>query len=178
MEKIFVIDDDILVLRAINKLLSIKGYSVKEARSGQEAIQILKNEIFDLIISDIRMAGIDGIQVVEQLRNMGRNTPVILVTGYASEEAPIEAYRLGVNDYILKPFDKDDLLNKVEKNLINRKEKIIDLSKLLAELESAVEQFQNKNDSLIFENEKLKFFFKKLDAIIFSLKKYQAKVNA
>lgn len=178
MKKILVIDDDILVLKAISKLLSIKGFSIKEAHSGVEAIQLLQAEDFDLIISDIRMAEIDGIQVVERLRALGKDTPVILVTGYASENAPVEAYQLGVSDYILKPFDKDDLLKKVEKNLFCEKKEVIDFKKVCLELKEAIEDFEKNNDARIYADAELKNFFNKLNKLIFSIKKIQVRENA
>lgn len=177
MEKILVVDDDVLVLKAISKLLSIKGFLVKEARNGNEAIRFLQDELFDLIISDIRMAEIDGIQVVERLRAMGKTTPVILVTGYASENAPVEAYRLGVSGYVLKPFDIDDLLAKVAKGLSESKGVTVDVGKFFLELKQTIEQFEGENGPQIFENKKLKAFIDKLRVVIFSAEKYRAKTN-
>ena len=72
----------------------------------------------DLVISDIRMPGADGISLIKKIKDTGSKnaqTPVILITGYASEDAPIDAIKLGVKDYILKPFDLDELLTSVRK---------------------------------------------------------------
>lgn len=178
MKKILVIDDDILVLRTMSKLLSIKGFLPREARHGEEAVRLLMEEEFDLIISDIKMAGVNGIQVVERLRNMGKNTPVILITGYASEDAPVEAYRLGVNDYILKPFDKDDFLKKVEKNLLAAEKKEDSFKGAFKELRQLIERFEKENSFRIYEDEKLKFFLAKLNSIVFAIEKNQTKINA
>jgi len=177
MEKILVVDDDVLVLRAISKLLSIKGFSVKEARNGEEAIRFLHNESFDLIISDIRMAGIDGIQVVERLRAMGKDTPVILVTGYASENAPVEAYRLGVSGYVLKPFDAADLLAKVSKSLSKSKGIVGNSRDFFLELKQIIKQFEDENGPQIFENKKLKVFIDKISEVVFFEEKYRIKTD-
>ncbi|MDD5217379.1 MAG: response regulator [Candidatus Omnitrophica bacterium] len=120
MEKILIIDDDALVLKTLKNLFERKKYTVQMAKSGQEALQKLENEGFDLILCDIRMAELNGIETIRKLREkfqLNQTRPVIFMTGYASEEVPIEAIKLGAKDYILKPFDLDELLASVQKNL-------------------------------------------------------------
>jgi len=175
MKKILVIDDDVLVLRAISKLLTMNNYNVTEAKSGEEAAGILSSADFDLIVSGIRMAGMDGIQLVERLRSSGKNTPVIFVTGYASENAPVEAYRLEVKDYVLKPFDKDDLLRKVEKNLALREAEFAKKGDLCRTVRGLVRDFEKNNSMNIYENENLKKFISELNAALFAEEKEQAK---
>lgn len=112
---ILVIDDDPLVLKTIRKLLDKAGYVVETAKTAREGLEKGKNYDFDLIICDVRMPEINGIELITEVREFrkGKNKteiPVIFITGYASEEAPIQAIKLGAEDYILKPFDIDKLL--------------------------------------------------------------------
>ena len=115
-KNILVIDDDVLVLKTVKKLLDREGYIVETAKSATEAIEKLKDHVFNLIISDVRMPVMDGIEFLERIKKENK-TPVIYITGYASEEAPIRALKLGAKDYVLKPFDIDKLLDSIKNNL-------------------------------------------------------------
>ncbi|GEM_PF-589776 len=120
--KILLIDDDPLVLNSTSRFLQSKGYDVKGCKSGEEAIQTFKQERFDLVVSDIRMRDKDGVQTVKELREWETDQelspiPIIMITGYASEDAPIEAIKAGVQDYFLKPFDSNQLLKSIETHL-------------------------------------------------------------
>ncbi|MFA7255342.1 MAG: aldehyde dehydrogenase family protein [Candidatus Omnitrophota bacterium] len=120
--KILVIDDDLLVLKTLTNLLSKAGYPSEMAQNANEAFQKAKNTSFDLIISDIRMPGEDGLAFLGRLKKEiwqknGCDVPFIFITGYASEDAPVEALKLGAKDYILKPFDLEELLACVKKNI-------------------------------------------------------------
>lgn len=131
-KRILVIDDDPLVLKTITKLLQSREYQVTGCKSGFEALSAFKNTDFDLIVSDIRMADQDGIQTIKKIRDIETarekpNTPVIMISGYASEEAPVEAIKAGVQDYFLKPFDTEKLIHSIDLNisrLIGQQQKI------------------------------------------------------
>lgn len=118
-KRILVIDDDPLVLKTITILLRSRSYEVIGCKSGFEALSAVKNAEFDLVISDIRVGDQDGIQTIKKIRDIEiagerPNTPVIMITGYASQEAPVEAIKLGVEDYFLKPFDNEKLIQSIE----------------------------------------------------------------
>ena len=120
MKKILVLDDDKLVLASVDKILKKEGYLTELAQSAQEALEKAQAQEFDLVISDIRMPGKNGVEAVREIRRlfdekMKKDIPIIFITGYASEEAPIQAIKLGVCDYILKPFNLDELLRSIEK---------------------------------------------------------------
>ena len=124
-KKILVIDDDPLVLKSIRKLLEKEGYFIDTAKCAKEALEKVEVQEFQLIICDIRMPEIDGIDLIGDIRRIRKDEnkpdiPVIFITGYASEEAPAKADKLGAMDYILKPFDIDKLLNSVKKSLADR----------------------------------------------------------
>jgi DNA-binding response OmpR family regulator len=120
--KILVIDDDPLVLKTLIKLLTHQGYSVESAKNCREAESHVERAPADLIICDIRMPEHDGIEVISRLKETAKrhgqdDLPFLFITGYASEDAPISAIKLGARDYILKPFDLDELLASVRQHI-------------------------------------------------------------
>jgi DNA-binding response OmpR family regulator len=117
--KILICDDDDQFRQSMQKILEKDDYNVTVAANGIEAIERAKELCYDLIIMDIRMPDIDGIETLKKIRDIQGDRPseVIVVTGYASEDAPIEALKLGVSDYLVKPFDMQVLLNSVKKNI-------------------------------------------------------------
>ena len=121
-KSILVIDDDVLVLKTVKKLLDREGYLVEAAKDASEGFEKVKKQEFNLIVCDVRMPSVDGIELIEQVKNFRKSEnkpaiPFVFITGYASEEAPIKALKLGAKDYILKPFDIDKLLESVKNNL-------------------------------------------------------------
>ena len=119
---ILLIDDDELVLQSLGKILESQGYRVEKARNGFEALEKAEGLDFCLVISDIRMPGMDGIEVIQRLREIHKEkkqkpTPEILITGYADENAYLRALQLSVTDYLYKPFDIEELLGLVAKRI-------------------------------------------------------------
>ena len=122
VRKILVIDDEQMVTRSLTKLLKKSGYEVDAANNGTEAMKKVREADFDLIISDIRMPGEDGIEIVKNIRSYLRDNkknkiPEILITGYASEDKYQSAIELEVRAYINKPFDIKELLETVKEIL-------------------------------------------------------------
>jgi two-component system, NtrC family, response regulator PilR len=121
-KKILVIDDEGLVTTSLKQLLKKSGYEVDVANNGHAAIDKVKEDDFDLIISDIRMPDINGVEVIKKIREYLQQAgkpavPEILITGYASKENLEEAQKLKVSDYIYKPFNIKEFLDVVKKNL-------------------------------------------------------------
>ena len=121
-KRILVIDDEALVIESLKKLLKKKGYDVSIAKNGLEAMQRIEEGGFDLIVSDIRMPDMNGIEIIKKIReylkqNGKGSVPEILITGYASKENLEEAKKLNVADYIYKPFNIKDFLDVIERNL-------------------------------------------------------------
>jgi len=102
--KILVVDDEINVRELLSHLLENEGYHVELASSAEEALEKIKRAVFDLIISDIRMPGMDGLELLEKIGTMNVDSAVILITGYGSIDSAVEAIKLGALDYIEKPF--------------------------------------------------------------------------
>lgn len=120
--QILLIDDDKLVLKAITRFLEVHGYMVVPTESGEEALEKLQISQFDLIVTDVRMPGIDGIETIKQIRafNQQYNKPTIpevIITGFMDTDAKKQAEELGIDDYIYKPFATTDFIQVVEKKL-------------------------------------------------------------
>jgi CheY-like chemotaxis protein len=121
-KNILVIDDEGLITKTLKKLLGKEGFNAVITSSGQEAMEKMKIENFDLVICDIRMPEIDGIETIERIRKIqaekGKTPcPEIIITGYADEEKYKSAVNLKVADYIFKPFDTKQFLETVRRNL-------------------------------------------------------------
>lgn len=121
-KNILVVDDEELITKSLLRLLSARGYNVTVAKSGQEALEKIKEADFDLIVSDVRMPEIDGIETIKQVRSYleranKKPIPEVLITGYADIERYEAAMKLKVADYIYKPFDIEDFLKVIERNL-------------------------------------------------------------
>ena len=96
MEKVLVADDEQSMREFLEYLLEKEGYEVETAGDGREALEILRRDSnFDLVISDLRMEDVDGLQLLEQIRSLDADLPFIFVTAYASSDTAIEALRLG-----------------------------------------------------------------------------------
>ena len=117
-KNILIIDDEELIIKSLRKLLEKEGYSVFIAKNGQDAVIMAEEESFDLIVADIRMPGMNGVETVQSIyqgldkRNLKR-MPVIFITGYADVEIKKKAQTLKPLAYIYKPFDISELVDKV-----------------------------------------------------------------
>jgi K+-sensing histidine kinase KdpD len=108
-ERILVVDDDSAILTLCHRILQADGYAVVDAKRGEEAIARLQSEPFDLLLTDIRLPGLDGLEVTARLRGMGLELAVVTMTGYSNMEMAIQALSLGVDEFIVKPFNPDTL---------------------------------------------------------------------
>ena len=107
LRKVLVVDDDPVVGASFNRVLSGKGYLVVAAESGADALAKLKDEKFDAVFTDLRMPGMDGLQVAEKIRATQPWVPVVLVTGYGSAANEARARAAGVVDFLHKPLSPD-----------------------------------------------------------------------
>jgi CheY-like chemotaxis protein len=121
-KRILAVDDDGLVRRSLEILLREAGYDSRVASSGQEALGFLVQSHFDLLITDIRMPDMDGLQVIQAVRQYCQEMkkdpiPEIVLTAYNDEQVKQSAIRLGVREFLLKPFKIDEFLEILERNL-------------------------------------------------------------
>lgn len=121
---ILAVDDNAIVLTRISNTLS-NDYEVVTVNSGMRALRYLKEEKPDLILMDIKMAGMDGIETLREIRTMEdrEDIPVIMLTGVEDKDFVVESAKLGIEDYILKPFYSDELLKRINRVFEQEKEK-------------------------------------------------------
>jgi DNA-binding NtrC family response regulator len=111
--RILLVDDDQAFRVSTSTLLQEEGYPVVEAANGQEAVEALKGGGFDLILLDLRMPGVDGIQIVEVLRRWGEGVPILMISGFGTVETAVKALHTGADDFLTKPVEPDVLTGKV-----------------------------------------------------------------
>jgi DNA-binding NtrC family response regulator len=114
-KRILVVDDDHFVRATLKKFLLTEGYDITGVRSGEAALESLENEEYDLILLDLTLTGISGIETLEKLRQFNSEIPVILISGYLTVEHIAEAAAFSIFSYIRKPFNIDDVRHKIKR---------------------------------------------------------------
>ena len=118
VERILVIDDEVDMLMLLRMIIEENtGYQVETTNSPTEGIKLLMEENFDLVITDLKMPGMDGIELFDEFKEHKPEIPVIMITAYGSPETADEAMKKGVADFITKPFRKDTILFTIERVL-------------------------------------------------------------
>ena len=138
-KRLLIVDDEPNLLRAVAACLRSEGYEVTTARSGKDALLSLAESVPDLVISDVRMPGIDGYALVHRMRSTPRTAliPVIFLTAKDQKEDRVEGFRTGVDAYITKPFEPDELLAVIT-SIFNRIERTrTEFSRLMDAAETA-----------------------------------------
>jgi DNA-binding NtrC family response regulator len=119
--RILVVDDERGMCEFLHFLLEGEGYEVDEAHSGVDALEKVQSAQFDLVLADIKMPGIDGLEMLRRIRESDEGIVVIVMTGYSSLETAIKAIKSDASDYLTKPFDDPDaVLTAVERGLADR----------------------------------------------------------
>ena len=120
--KILVVDDEPAVRESLDEILRLEGYSVVSVENGDLAIKTLQSESFDLILLDLKMPGMDGIDVMRLATKITPDTKIILLTGHGSMESAVEALRHSAHDYLIKPIPTRELLSSVGRAIAQRTE--------------------------------------------------------
>lgn len=120
--RILVIDDDESIRIALSTGLAEKGYDVDVASTGHEAIAKSKSNFFNLALVDLRLPDMDGVELLTEMRETVPEMVKIIITGYPSLENAIEAVNRGADGYMVKPYNVDDLLRRVEETLLRQRE--------------------------------------------------------
>lgn len=110
---VLVVDDEGAIRYSISKTLQRVGYQVHTAASGEEALEMMRRQEYDVVLTDIRMPGLSGVDLLARIKEEAPDAVVILLTGYASLETAIESLRLGAHDYLVKPSSSQDIRNSV-----------------------------------------------------------------
>ncbi len=109
-QRLLLVDDDEVFLRPLHRTLELAGYEVLPVQSGEEALDTLKTEDVDLILTDKRLPGMDGVALVRQIKANHADLAVVVMTAYGTIESAVEAMRLGAEDYLVKPFEAAEML--------------------------------------------------------------------
>ncbi len=137
---ILVVDDEEAMRRSLAEILRLEGYQVETASDGETAISLLQSTDYDLLLLDLKMPGVDGIEVLRNATKLRPDTQVVLLTAHGSLESAIEALRHGANDYLLKPSSTEQILSSVQQAL-ERRAAIKQRQSLLGQLEASVTAF-------------------------------------
>jgi DNA-binding response OmpR family regulator len=150
--KILIVDDDKTLLSALKTVLD-KDNDVTVCNDGNKAIELCRNEKFDLIITDLMMPGASGLEVLTETRKIDPGSLVVLITGFASLETAVQAIREGAYDYITKPFKLEEI--KIIVNNAREKIRLIrENRKLIEDLKNAYEQLNMMKKLLDIDNDK------------------------
>ena len=152
--KILIVDDEIDALELMQELFESKGYVPITATNGLEALNLIRSQEPDLVLTDIRMPEMNGMQLLEVLNKEYPNIPVIMVTAHGTIETAVEAMKLGAKDYILKPLRLDEILAKIER--------ITQLNSLIKENEYLLSKLQQTYDftNMIGKTDKVQALFR------------------
>lgn len=146
--KVLVVDDDASILGVIAEVLEDEGYSVTTASSGEEAVELLSKNIYALVMSDIRLPGMNGVAVLDYVKKVSQRTNVIMITSHASLETSIDSIKKGAYDYLLKPFEDLSLISNAAKRAVDAYNFDVERSQLIRSLKLSNEELALANDRL------------------------------
>jgi DNA-binding NtrC family response regulator len=119
--KVLVVDDELDIREGLDTLLSLEGYSVDLAINGSEGVRKIESRAYDLVLLDLMMPDRSGMDVLRDVRQRDRETPIFMITAYGSVEAAVDALKLGANDYFSKPWDNEKLLIEIDRMISKRR---------------------------------------------------------
>jgi DNA-binding NtrC family response regulator len=120
--KVLVVDDDSVVGHSINRVLSEQGYQVREALSGIEALEELGHQTYDLVFTDLRMPGMDGLDMASRMKKSHPEMPVVVITGYGTEANESKARDIGVSGFLRKPLSPESIIENANRAMREREE--------------------------------------------------------
>ncbi|MEJ2313885.1 MAG: sigma-54 dependent transcriptional regulator [Nitrospirota bacterium] len=158
--RILVVDDEKDICKALQFLLLGEGYEVKTAHSGEAALEILKKERFDVVLTDLKMEKVDGMAVLEEAKRLSPDTAVIIMTAYASVESAVEAMKKGAADYIVKPFINEEIRLTLRRTLEQRRLRSENIA-----LKRELSQHRQRCKDVVFESESMERIFELIDDV-------------
>lgn len=118
--QVLIMEDEVSVAKGLGMVLSEEGYNVDLAMTGRSAMDTFNQKMFDLLIADLRLPDIDGMEVIKQVKRRRPDTEVLVITGYSTVTTAVEAMKLGASDYLSKPFTEDEFLSAVKGALVTK----------------------------------------------------------
>lgn len=122
--RILAVDDEKIVLDSLRKMLALGGFSIDTVESGSEALGLIRKRDYDFVFTDLKMPGMDGVEVTKAVKHLRPDIDVVVITGYATIETAVETVKSGAMDYLQKPFTEDELLGFVRSALIKRQDRL------------------------------------------------------
>jgi CheY-like chemotaxis protein/glycine cleavage system H lipoate-binding protein len=122
--RILAVDDEKIILDSLRKMLVLGGYSIDTVESGSEALGLIRKRDYDFVFTDLKMPGMDGVEVTKAVKHLRPDIDVVVVTGYGTIETAVETVQYGAMDYVEKPFTEDELLAFVKTALIKRQARL------------------------------------------------------
>src|SRR3954464_94158 len=119
--RILIVDDELVVRDSLGKWFTSEGYTARPASGAREALEVIQQSEFDIALIDIKMPGMDGMELQTRLREADPELTVVIMTGYASVETAVQALKMGAYDYITKPVDPDELSHLVSNALEHKR---------------------------------------------------------
>jgi YesN/AraC family two-component response regulator len=165
--KLLLIDDDKLVLESFKAILRKEAYQVFGVKSGTEALELLKQKKFDLILVDLMMEDMDGLDILKEVKRIDPHVVVVIVTGFESMESALEAMRFEAYDYLIKPCAEIDLKMTVKRGLEKQRleNRLLGLERLAAITETAIETSREIDNPLRAVIKELKILLDKGDEL-------------
>jgi two-component system nitrogen regulation response regulator NtrX len=147
MPKILIIEDEATIRRVLIKILSEENdsYIVEEAEDGLKGVELIKNEDYDLVLCDIKMPKMDGVEVLEAVKKIKPEIPMVMISGHGDLETAVNTMRLGAFDYISKPPDLNRLLNTV-RNALDKKQLVVENKNLKKKVSKNYQMIGNSNE--------------------------------
>ena len=145
---ILVVDDEPVARQSLTDILKLEGYLVNSAPNGQAAVEYIRTHPVDLMIVDLRMPGMDGLEVVQVVNQVSPETEVILLTAFGSTESAVQALRLRIHDYLLKPASPAQIIASVKKGLTRRTART-KTSSVVTDPDEAIEIFTLKDGTSV-----------------------------
>lgn len=119
-KRILIVDDDEAILDVLGQYMKIIGLDAVGASSGEEALSLFQKDHFDIVVSDIKMANMDGLTLLGEVKRIDPEILFFIITGYPSIETVLEAMKKGAKDYLVKPFQFDEIKMKIERALVEK----------------------------------------------------------
>lgn len=159
--QILIVDDEPLIRKSLYEILRIDGYHVQMAASGEEALGLLEKNKIDIVVTDLKLPKISGLQLLQEVKSRNPKAEVILITGYGSIESAVDAMKKGAFDYITKPINDTEI--KITIGKILEKRKLIDENESLREM--IAKEKRNSFCDLIGLNERMQAVYHTIDSV-------------
>jgi len=157
MSRILLAEDDEIMRETLFDRLTKNGWQVDSAKDGKEALSLVEQNFYNLVLSDIRMPGLDGILLLDKIHRISPDTDVIMMTAYGSVDNAVDCLKKGAADYILKPFDMDDLTIRVKR--------LLEMQSIKARCFSLEEQYGQHRTPIIGSSNPIKSMLKMIDQV-------------